>query len=101
MLHLEITADRDRLCNDGAVVENQRRHSLQRIDRRIFRRLVLHRYHVDLFGRYRDALLREENPGTARIRRKPAVIEFHSAPIAMRLAPSSAEHGQNRLSKPL
>ncbi len=77
MQHLEIAANCNRLRNDSAVVENKRWHSLQRIDRRIFWSLVLHRHNVDLLGRNSNSLLGQKNSRAPRIWRQPTVIKLH------------------------
>ena len=74
---LEIPADRHRFGDHRAVVEHQRRHALQRVDRRIGRRLVLERAEIDRLDRHAHPLLGEKNANPPRIGRPPAVIELH------------------------
>jgi hypothetical protein len=74
---IEIAADCDRLGDHGAVVEDERRHPLHRIDRRVGGALVLQRADVDLLHRDLDTLLGEKDAHPARVWRTAAVIEFH------------------------
>ncbi len=99
--HFEISANSDRLRNDGAIVKNKSRHSLQRIDRRVLRRLVLHQHDIDLLGRQGDAFFCQKNARTSGIGGHFAVIEFH---LVLRRRTSkfrstSPEHEQIALSK--
>ena len=61
----------------GAVVENQRRHALHRIDRGEGVALLLQRAEIDLLGRNRDSLLGEEDTHPPRIGSTAAIIELH------------------------
>src|SRR5205814_1434849 len=81
MERFEIAADRDRLGNDRAVIELQGRHPLQRIDRGIGGRLVRQFAQIDLLGRHRDPLFRQEDLDPAGIGRPAPVIELHLSPF--------------------
>src|SRR5260221_3176751 len=99
--HFEISADRDRFRDDGAIIKNKSGHSLQRVDRRIFRRLVLHQHDIDLLGWYRDAFFSQEYARTPGVWGHFAVIEFHAVlhlPTS-NFRSTSTEHGQKALSK--
>jgi hypothetical protein len=74
---LEITADRDGFGNDGAVIENENRHLLQRIDRGKAFRLVLQGANVDLLLGDLHAFLGKENPDAARVGRAVPVVKLH------------------------
>src|SRR5690242_19813905 len=78
MQDFEISTDRNRFRDDCAVIEHKRWHSLQWVDRRIFRSLMLHSHDIDLFRRHRDDLFREKNAHAAWVRRHLAVIELHA-----------------------
>ena len=73
---LEIPADRDRLRNRRAVVEQERGEALHRVDGGIGVSAVLARRDVDLLHGNLDALLGEEYPHPPRIGRTAAVIEL-------------------------
>jgi hypothetical protein len=75
---LEVAADRDRLRDAGAVVELEQRRAAERVLVDVGRLPVLAcRPDVDLHGRHREALLGEEDPHAARIRRHLRVVELH------------------------
>src|SRR5262245_1149918 len=91
MQHFEISTNRDRLGDDRAVIEHERGHSLQWIDLRIFRSLVLQFPDIDLYGWHRNTLFSEEDTYAAGVRCKLAVIELHAAfPIRCRFCPNSS-----------
>jgi hypothetical protein len=77
----EIAADRDRLGNDRAVIELKGRHPLQWIDRGVGGRLVRQFAQIDLLGRHRDPLFRQEDLDPAGIGRPAPVIELHLSPF--------------------
>src|SRR4029077_9636524 len=74
---LEIAADGDRLGDHGAVVEDERRPPLHRIDRRIGVAALRQLPEIDLFGGDRDALLGQEDAHAARVGGAAAIVEFH------------------------
>ena len=74
---LEIAADRDRFGDDRAVVELERRHALQRVDRGIGGDLCASLPEIDLLGRHRDALFGQEHLDPPGIGRPAAVIKLH------------------------
>ncbi len=77
MQRLEIAADRHRLGNRGAVVEDQNRHALDRIERGEFRGLGRPRHDVDLLERDRDPLFGKIYPDPAGVRRSLFIQYFH------------------------
>src|SRR5262245_6099084 len=80
MQRLEVAADRNRFRNYGAIVEDQRRHPHQWINRGESRRLVLQGAEIHLLQRERNALLRQKDARASRIGRAPAVEELHAFP---------------------
>src|SRR6266550_7494415 len=81
---LEITADRDRFRDHRAVVENERRHALERVNRGIGRRHLLHGAEIDLLHGQRDTLLGQKDPRAPRIGRAASVVKLHLGPRAAR-----------------
>jgi hypothetical protein len=99
--HFEIPANRNRFRNDRAIIKNKSRHPLQRVDRRIFRRLVLHQHDIDLLGRHGDPFFSEEDARSPRVWGHFAVIEFHAVlhlPTS-KFQSASTEHAKYALSK--
>ena len=74
---LEITADGNRFRDHRAVVEHQRRHAHERIDRGVARRFLLQGAEVDLLDRQLDPLFRQKDAGAPRIGRATAVVKLH------------------------
>ena len=74
---LEITADRDRFREHRAVVENERRHALERIDRGIVRRHLRQGAEIDLLHGQRDTLLGQKDSRASRIGRATSVVKLH------------------------
>src|SRR5215204_2655150 len=77
---LEIAADRDRFGEDHAIVEDEHRHALDRIDGRKHRGFMLQGAEIDLLHRHRDAFLGEIDSYAARIGSAAAVIKSHTFP---------------------
>src|SRR5829696_6749670 len=92
---LEVAADRDRLADDGAVVELESGGSLKRVDGDIGRRLVLEPGKVDRDDRDRDALLGEKYPHPARVRRPAGVVKLHRGPPSGESEPRRARSSQS------
>ena len=80
--------------DDRAVIKDECRHALRRIDCGIFRCLVLLGCNVDLLGRELQPLLGKENACPARIRRQFAVVEFHGVRHLMSVQRFSRSRGK-------
>lgn len=89
---LDVTADRDRLCQRGAVVQLQNGKPLQRVAVGYLIRFVAQRTHVDRNEGNLDPLFGQEDPDTARVRRTSAIIELHHGflPAVIALGTSSS-----------
>jgi hypothetical protein len=80
MQRFDVAADRNRLGEDRAIVEDQRGYPLQGIDRGEGRRLVRERAEVDLLGRYCDALFSQKYPHPSWVWCPSPVEELHLIP---------------------
>src|SRR5262245_17007041 len=76
---LEVAADCDRLRDHRAVIEDQRRHPHDRIDRGEGVRFLLHGAEIDRLDRHLDPLLRQKYPRAPRIGRAPPVVKLHAS----------------------
>ncbi len=82
----DVAADRHRFGDDRSVVEFERRDALEGIERGKGLGLVLHAREVDVDGRYRDALFRQEDPHAPRVGREVGIVKPHD-PLASRTLP--------------